>query len=61
MPDEPRRPRLIPLPPPGARRDDDGWTTLVQPDSINHIPLADVVDVFATAGIEVRVQIREKK
>jgi hypothetical protein len=62
MSDDP--PRLIPLPPLPPKPtpiNADGWADLIQPSSISHIPLADVADVLATAGIEIRIQFREKR
>lgn len=55
-------PRLSSVPPVAAGEGSDaGWVDLIQPASISHIPLADVIDVLASAGYEVRIQCRPKK
>lgn len=49
---------LSPLPP---TNDDAGWVDMVQLASISHIPLADATDVLASAGLEIRLQVRPKR
>lgn len=38
---------------------DVGWRNMLRSDSLAHIPLGDIRDVLAAAGIELRLQVRE--